>query len=265
MATLKSEWFQNFRGGDDSDNDSFDGEGNVERDLKTPVRSNYVVRPSCSSSDNVFTELTLIDEDFLPSQSVANADDKSDGVFGNTPHLLQVERLKAVQVARENEVKGNVGFTIKWDEDPASIISTLEGCGAAPTLLDDRKVGPTMRKAFDPKAPHFDVLVVNLLDSPFFPQDDMVSEGVMGPTPLDGLPVSSLLGRPGFVIMHVGGAAVGRREGMRLFGVWQVKSLETVTWLPEELGMLHPNQGGSGLFRPSCEHWLFGIKGNVSR
>jgi hypothetical protein len=43
---------------------------------------------------------------------------------------------------------------------------------------------------------------------------------------MDRLPVESLLGRPGFVLTYVGGAAIGKLVGLLLFDVWGVRFLE---------------------------------------
>ncbi|KAI5857766.1 hypothetical protein BZA05DRAFT_105501 [Tricharina praecox] len=258
-------WYNNLGGEGEDDAESLDGEGNVELDLETPMKSKFTVSSRLDCSDNKLTEISLVNEDFLPAQTIMNADDNGNGVFGNTLKMRQFQYLKAIQIAKENDEKGNHGFNIKWDEHPSTIISALEDCGAAPTLSDDRMNETSTRKAFDPKAPHFDVIVINLLESPYFPKDTVVPEGGLRPTLMDDLPISSLLGRPGFIIMHIGGTALGREEGMRLFDVWKIKTLETITWLPKVIETLHANQRGHGVLSSSSEDFLVGLKGNINR
>jgi hypothetical protein len=122
------------------------------------------------------------------------------------------------------------GFTFNWDDNLANAIDTLEDTEKRPTLWDDRinesRFVGRERKSFDPKAPpHFDVSLISLLDSPFFPLYELEPEGGLPPTRIDDLPVESLLGRPGFVIIHVCGTAFGKLKGLRLFDVWSVRFL----------------------------------------
>jgi len=262
---MKTKWCLNLGNLDNSDDESFDGENDhVELDLHTATASRHSVKSALNISDNILTEISLMNENFLPSHTIVNPDDGDHGAFAFSSSLSMLEFLQAQRVDRENKECGNAGFTVKWDQNPASVIATLEGCGAAPTLLDGRNTD-TERKPFDPKAPHFDIIVINLLNSPYFPQYTTVPEDGLPPTPMDNLPIPSLLGRPGFILLHVGGTSVGREEGLRLFEVWNVKALETVTWAAKNLTKLHPNQPGSKLLRPSCEHWLLGLKGHVNR
>jgi hypothetical protein len=90
----------------------------------------------------------------------------------------------------------------------------------SPVSLEGRG-SPSTRKL----PPHFDVSLISLLDSPFFPLYELEPEGGLPPTRIDDLPVESLLGRPGFVIIHVCGTAFGKLKGLRLFDVWSVRFL----------------------------------------
>ncbi|KAA8909301.1 MT-A70-domain-containing protein, partial [Sphaerosporella brunnea] len=236
-------------------------------DRTVVTKSLHVVNDG--GSDNAFNELALLDPDFVPASTIVNADDKNDGPYTGASLLLRGLRLKQEHVAKSNNLTGNIGFTVHWNEMPWSIIEALEGSGKSPTLWEDRCresiLGAQDRKNFDPKAPHFDVVLISLLDSPWFPQVEYLPSEGLPPTALDHLPVESLLGRPGFVILHVGGTVVGKTEGQRLFHKWGVKTLETVVWLPTDLKKLHPNQKGRSPFRMSSETWFLGMRGAVNR
>jgi hypothetical protein len=199
-----------------------------EPDMTCVVTSSYTVHEPANY--NNLSELTLLDPDFLPASTIVNADDINDGVYGGASQLLHATHLRAEQVQNQNVMMGNNGFTVNWNGNPATAIDTLEDAGTSPTLRDDRiresfLVGRE-RKSFDPKSPHFDIILISLLDSPYFPQYEREPEGGLPPTLMDRLPVESLLGRPGFVLIHVGGTAIGKLEGLRLFDVWGVRFLE---------------------------------------
>ena len=203
------------------------------------VRSDYVL----PDEEDIETEGALVCPDELPVRQVINSDDAPNGVFLATGQDRLLEVAKAELVFQENKRNGlDDGFEVRWDErEPWDIIAVLEGCGSRPTLLDDRRAeesaqaaggnwsgdeNPTARRPFDPKAPHFDVVVVSLQNSPYFPFMQAVGTTHWAPTPLDALPLESLLGRPGFVLIRCGKTPAGLNEGRRLFDVWGVKRLE---------------------------------------
>jgi hypothetical protein len=208
-------------------------------DMTCIVTSNYQVHEEFN--ENTLSELTLLDPDFVPVSTISNADDTNHGVYTGASQLFHATAKKAEQVQLQNILAGNTGFTVNWDGKPATALDTLEDTGKSPTLWDDRIkeslfVGRD-RKSFDPKAPHFDVILISLLDSPYFPKYEYEPEGGLPPTEMDDLPVESLLGRPGFVVIHVGGTAIGKLEGLRLFGVWGVRFLE----VSHELHLPYPS------------------------
>lgn len=203
------------------------------------VQSTFVL----PEETDVETEGTLVCPHEMPVRQVINSDDAPDGVFLATGQDRLLEVAKAELVFQENERNGlDDGFEVRWNErEPWDIIAVLEACGASPTLLDDRRAeeiaqtqeegwigdgNPPARRPFDPKAPHFDVIVISLQNSPYYPFVQVVGTGHCAPTPLDGLPLESLLGRPGFVLIRCGKTPAGLNEGRRLFDVWGVKRLE---------------------------------------
>jgi hypothetical protein len=80
---------------------------------------------------------------------------------------------------------------VNWNGNPATAIDTLDGAGTSPTLRDDR-IRETFlmdreRKSFDPKSPHFEIILISLLDSPYFPQYERKPEGDLPPILMDRL------------------------------------------------------------------------------
>lgn len=207
----------------------------VEFDNETQLQSGYRI-PGELPKDNVELELAIMDHGHLPATTITNPDDGTDGVFMSTGQDRFLNILKSDQVSEENHLNGLAGYEVFWDErEPGDLIAVLENCGPRPTLLDNRRAEDarhfqrgaqiSARKPFDPKAPHFDIVIISLPNSQYFPQ---MREAVrrLSPNPMDRLPLESLLGRPGFVILHVGNTPAGLAEGLRLFSVWSVKRLE---------------------------------------
>ncbi|KAF8252571.1 hypothetical protein K440DRAFT_334319 [Wilcoxina mikolae CBS 423.85] len=210
--------------------------GSEEIDTQSQLTSEFSVQSGQATNDNLETDLALIVRDHLPASTITNPDDGPGGVFLSSGQDRLNDVLKAEQVADENRVHGMTGFEVHWDEaEPANIIAVLEDCGPKPTLLDDRKAEDalhfqrgnqvTARKPFDPKAPHFDVIVISLPNSQYFPTGVEASNRLSS-NAMDRLPVESLLGRPGFVLINVGNTPAGLAEGLRLFSAWSVKRLE---------------------------------------
>jgi hypothetical protein len=206
---------------------------NEEPDLTCITQSAYVPE---DHHTNQWNELSLIKDNFVPAMTIVNADDNNHGIYTGASQLLHVTLLKAEQIQSQNKLMGNVGFSVNWDGNPATAIDCLEDTGSSPTLWADRCTESLFtgrdRKSFDPKAPHFDVILISLLDSPWFPQYEKEPVEGLKPTRMDELPVESMLGRPGFVILHVGGTAIGKLEGIRLFQAWGLKMLEVILITP---------------------------------
>lgn len=194
--------------------------------------------------------------------------------YGRLRHL---DRMKQEQFAKN----AHEPFTIRWDEKNLSaIINALEGCGdgmlrfrkpyfnprAAPMALFS---GPNSynyqsRDAakFDPRAPHFDVILVDLtnaLAEPKLVGDSVKPNSAAGfgsqqlkdgeqpsgsfaarttnmtktnpfRSDINDLPMESLAGRPGWLFLWVG-RTEHLVEARRILGKWGFRKIECIGWI----------------------------------
>lgn len=248
------------------------------------------------------TTQSVVDPDYVPATTITNP------VCGIRPGLTGQSALQYYEFMKteqnRNLVEGIPPTGVYWDEkNPARFMALLEGCGQSPTVLEERLAGAKAGalKGFDPKAPHFDVIIIDMMQSGYgitrsvgsnvtdggvvMSPEDYANEinaehgagnvvagvsvrpsqvfGRSGRGTLDALPLESIAGRPGWLFLHVGSTTAGLCEGRRLMKKWGFKRIEAIAWLRASGRWVEGH--GNDIFRKGMEWCLVGMKGSVKR
>lgn len=241
--------------------------------LKDLPRGPQIPPPAGQPQSNAYGVMSVLSDVCVGTNSIINPDDGKHGVNAFASSERELVILKQKQVVRLNYRHDSFPFRLFWDEvSPRDIITILESTGKSPTMYEDRLLqerihlesgaaGPARRK-FDTKSVHFDTIVISLLNSVYFPRTFTAPEDGLKPTPLDDLPVRSLLGRPGWVFLEVGSTPAGLQEGLRLFEVWGVRRAEELNIIFTGAGSISCKEG---VLRSSHTAWIMGLEGIARR
>lgn len=222
-----------------------------------------------------------------PANGIINPLEKTHG-YGRLRHLNRMKREKFLYDAHPP-------LSVRWDERDLSVfIEVLESCGKnnrRPELepVDQMPVG-----RFDPRAPHFDVILIDLTNT----IPDMNSFGATSHRPeasgcrkkpisesdryssdshettfnfprkdMANLPMESLAGRPGWLFLWVG-QTKNRFEARKIMSSWGFRKIECIGWMRTDdvWGIVPDDEGScSNVFQGAVEWCIVGLKGSAKR
>lgn len=218
-----------------------------------------------------------------PANGIINPLEKTHG-YGRLRHLNRMKREKFLYDAHPP-------LSVRWDErNLSTLIDVLESCGRNNRKPEIEPVDQLPVGRFDPRAPHFDVILIDLTNT--IPEIDLFgvapngvqASGSLSESSTDSdetispqfsfprkdmtkLPMESLAGRPGWLFLWVG-QTKNRFEARQLMSSWGFRKVECIGWMRTDgvWGIVPGSDGSCGnVFQGAVEWCIVGLKGSAKR
>lgn len=229
--------------------------------------------PSPPPSASTSSYLASLDSGKIisPANSIINPLQQTLG-YGRLRHLNRMKREKFLDEAHPP-------LCVRWDgENPSGLIQILESCGKDRSRQLTTGKPPAGR--FDPRAPHFDVILVDMTN---YTSVEPKTREYVGPNSgkneipvyyrvlkdLTELPMESLAGRPGWLFLWVG-PTENLAEARRLMGIWGFRKVECIGWMRTDGVWEAVQEDDDDEYCPDILHrvveWcIVGLKGSAKR
>lgn len=215
-----------------------------------------------------------------PANGIINPLEKTHG-YGRLRHLNRMKREKFLYDAHPP-------LSVRWDErDLSTFIEVLESCGKNNRKPELEPVDQVPVGRFDPRAPHFDVILIDLTNT--ISEMDLFGATPHGAQPISesssdsdetaspqfsfprkdmaNLPMESLAGRPGWLFLWVG-QTKNRFEARQIMSSWGFRKIECIGWMRTDgvWGIVPDGDGNcSNVFQSAVEWCIVGLKGSAKR